>query len=733
MQRILFSSLFIVLAALLSCGKPPPPEKPIEKLYRGLSESRDQFPLAAIRGKTIVIDPGHGGRFTGTTGQGGLLEKDVNLGVALYLWGLLHDAGAHPFLTRSIDRDMLGDDDDGNLTMDLAARVTVADSVDADLFLSIHHNARADTNRSVNQIEVYYPMGDPGASLDAARAIHRHLMRNLGIEQGKVLPGNFYVLRENAAPAVLGESSYLSHPPVEKRLSLGETRRLEGEAYFLGIVTYFARGIPECVITSPPAEVTSADQLYLRGYVSDEAGHQGIDPSTIRVTLDGKEVAASYDPAGGVLESPLPPGLSPGRHTLSVTARNLEGNATSNEEQSFRVAFPPARGEVDAIRLPRQDGAVLVTIRLTDERGIPVEEEPAIRVEPGGSMVHPEEGTIVLLYEPGNLPGIFHISGERFGFSLSLPDEGPSEPPGVLLAREGDRPVAGVSVWWNGEWEGRTGAGGRLLLDDPPVTGDYFRVEKEGLHAGKIVQDEGVVTAVFAPRSEFPLRGASIVIDPVGRPEAGLFPPGDQSLALARYLEEMIQWTGGLPHLTRTGLIVPPAAERVRLAGRVGAAYWVTVESGDSYSVTHFPGSREGEPAARAVADALASAFSTEAVIRTGADTVLRDTPCPALRITVPTEGVDGRTARARLRRAAQAIHEGLAERLADGDSPAEIAIGPLTSGALVRIDNVVSFQAATAGSLFVRYPPPGPHLITIEENGSWRTIRYDVEAGEAP
>ncbi len=48
-----------------------------------------ELDTAALRNKVIVIDPGHGGPYGGAVGTLGLKESEVNLGVALYLWGLL--------------------------------------------------------------------------------------------------------------------------------------------------------------------------------------------------------------------------------------------------------------------------------------------------------------------------------------------------------------------------------------------------------------------------------------------------------------------------------------------------------------------------------------------------------------------------------------------------------------------------------------------------------------------
>ncbi|MCI0452372.1 MAG: N-acetylmuramoyl-L-alanine amidase, partial [Candidatus Latescibacteria bacterium] len=238
-------ALFCTLL-LSACGGPahvPPSDtEHLDRLYKELADPLPRFDPTLLEGFRILIDPGHGGTFRGTVGQDSLEESKVNLGVSLYLWGLLREAGADVHLTRAIDRDFLSEVD-STLAFDLQKRVDMVDSLAPDLFVSIHHNAQPQRDPAYNRIETYYKTGDP-ASLDLAFAIHRHLMRNLGIDVGEVRQGNYYVLRNVDVPAVLGESSYLTHPPVEDRLELSRPQELEAEAYFLGILDYCRRGVP---------------------------------------------------------------------------------------------------------------------------------------------------------------------------------------------------------------------------------------------------------------------------------------------------------------------------------------------------------------------------------------------------------------------------------------------------------------------------------------------------------
>ena len=107
-----------------------------DNLYNRLSEEPGTFDQSVLEGRKIVIDPGHGGNFRGAVGVDSLTESDANLGVALYLWGMLDEAGADVHLTRSTDRDFLPSGSE-ELRDDLAARTKLANGFEPEVFISI--------------------------------------------------------------------------------------------------------------------------------------------------------------------------------------------------------------------------------------------------------------------------------------------------------------------------------------------------------------------------------------------------------------------------------------------------------------------------------------------------------------------------------------------------------------------------------------------------------------------
>jgi N-acetylmuramoyl-L-alanine amidase len=83
-----------------------------------------------IHGIEVVIDPGHGGWADTGTVQNGIVERDLNLEVAKTLKAELRSRGISAVLTRT-----------ANYGAALAQRARIADSANATLMVSIHHNS----------------------------------------------------------------------------------------------------------------------------------------------------------------------------------------------------------------------------------------------------------------------------------------------------------------------------------------------------------------------------------------------------------------------------------------------------------------------------------------------------------------------------------------------------------------------------------------------------------------
>jgi N-acetylmuramoyl-L-alanine amidase len=181
-----------------------------------------------LAGRLIMVDPGHPPG--GATGPTGLREAEANLGVSLRLQALLQGAGARVVMTRTTD-----------VPVELGARVRLADSLDADLLVSIHNNALPDgvnpfTN---NGTSLYY---SHPRSLSLARAIQRELVRHLGVPDLGVGRADLALTRATWQPAVLCEGLYMIVPDQEAALRSAAGQEAYARGVFEGIVA-FMKGV----------------------------------------------------------------------------------------------------------------------------------------------------------------------------------------------------------------------------------------------------------------------------------------------------------------------------------------------------------------------------------------------------------------------------------------------------------------------------------------------------------
>lgn len=182
---------------------------------------RPTRPLAGIR---IVVDAGHPPG--GATGPTGYREAEANLAVALRLRTLLQNAGARVLMTRTVDT-----------AVSLSWRPLYADSMDADLLVSIHNNALPDgVNPFTNSgTSVYY---NQPRSAPMARDAQAALVARLGIRDLGVGRGDLALVRPTWMPSILTEGMFMAIPEQEAALRSPIGQRMYAEAVYNGIVAY---------------------------------------------------------------------------------------------------------------------------------------------------------------------------------------------------------------------------------------------------------------------------------------------------------------------------------------------------------------------------------------------------------------------------------------------------------------------------------------------------------------
>ncbi|ULO08126.1 N-acetylmuramoyl-L-alanine amidase CwlD [Paenibacillus sp. 19GGS1-52] len=192
-----------------------------------------------LSGQIIAIDAGHGGPDGGAVSREGLIEKDINLAVSLYLRDYLQQAGAIVVMTREADNDLAQADTKGyskRKTEDLKQRVRSIEEKGAELFVSIHMNS-VPSNRWSGAQTFYYPNNEHNKTL--AGYVQGELRSTLeNTDRVAKTVNTVYLLKALKMPAVLVEVGFLSHP--QESLLLGDDvyQRKVATSIYRGILRY---------------------------------------------------------------------------------------------------------------------------------------------------------------------------------------------------------------------------------------------------------------------------------------------------------------------------------------------------------------------------------------------------------------------------------------------------------------------------------------------------------------
>ena len=236
---------------------------------------------AAIRMVTIAVDAGHGGEDPGAKGRRGTYEKSVTMTIARKLKAAVD---TEPNMRALLIRD-------GDYFLDLKARVEKAQTVNADVFVSIHADSfvkphargssvfalseRGATSTAAQQLakreneadfiggfnvrskDPYVKMAIADLSLTAqisdslklARAVLGELGDVNSLHRGKVEQAGFAVLKAPQIPSILVETAFISNPEEEKRLTDEAYQEKIARAILRGVKSYLAKNPP---LRAPP-------------------------------------------------------------------------------------------------------------------------------------------------------------------------------------------------------------------------------------------------------------------------------------------------------------------------------------------------------------------------------------------------------------------------------------------------------------------------------------------------
>ena len=222
--------------------------------------------VLGLKLRRVVLDAGHGGGDSGTSGPDGLREKDVALDVAKRLGALIQDRlGSEVIYTRTDDT-----------FVPLGRRTAIANEANADLFLSIHVNSSP--IRAASGVETYYlsfttshsametaARENAGAEqnihelqdllrkialkdkVDESREFASRIQTSLGPIAARVnhtakdrgiKKAPFVVLIGAQMPAVLVEIGFITNSQEEVMMRRGDHRQRIADALYRGLSSY---------------------------------------------------------------------------------------------------------------------------------------------------------------------------------------------------------------------------------------------------------------------------------------------------------------------------------------------------------------------------------------------------------------------------------------------------------------------------------------------------------------
>jgi len=202
-------------------------EKSNRSITRVVPETKENAVKTYLNDKPVVIDAGHGGVDPGSN-NGDVLEKDINLDVAIKIGKLLEEAGVRTMLTR-----------DDDTFMKPSEKIGFANENNACLFVSIHCNYFDDT--SVNGTSTYYYPSDykdagnlPGKEF--ATIIQEELMKQISTKDRGIIPGpKTIVLKNSKMPSALVELAFITNPSDLAFLTSEDFRQKAAEGIAHGI------------------------------------------------------------------------------------------------------------------------------------------------------------------------------------------------------------------------------------------------------------------------------------------------------------------------------------------------------------------------------------------------------------------------------------------------------------------------------------------------------------------
>ena len=189
---------------------------------------------------TVIVDAGHGGKDPGKVSADGVLEKDLNLQIALKLEQHLEKEGIRVVMTRREDVMLCEEDSDNRKVQDMENRRDIIEKSGASCVISIHQNSYPEPSVSGPQV-FYYENSRKGREL--AEILQETLILRLQPDKTREARGNasYYMLKKISIPTVIVECGFLTCPQEAQKLGEESYQEQIAAAVCEGVVRYLKK------------------------------------------------------------------------------------------------------------------------------------------------------------------------------------------------------------------------------------------------------------------------------------------------------------------------------------------------------------------------------------------------------------------------------------------------------------------------------------------------------------
>ena len=177
----------------------------------------------SLKGKVIIIDPGHGGNDPGAVTKNNDFEKYYTLDISRKIQSELKRRGAKAVLIRNNDSNP-----------SLYQRVRKINKLNGDFLVSVHVNSFI--NNKANGTETYYYKASEKL---AAKKIQNQMVTHLKLRNNGIKHARMYVLKHSKIPGVLIEPCFMTNSKEYSLLKKEHFRQKIAQATVDGIGDYF--------------------------------------------------------------------------------------------------------------------------------------------------------------------------------------------------------------------------------------------------------------------------------------------------------------------------------------------------------------------------------------------------------------------------------------------------------------------------------------------------------------